>query len=158
MLEIAINIGLLALFARVIVTDFLKYKIHNVDVLALLFLSIAILIIRGWVSPLNNVVAGVLLFILGVSFWLLKWIGAGDVKLLAVCGFSVSIEHLFGMSVLTLFLSIGFLGLIRVLSPLPMLPRLLHERVDDILSKRKIPYGVPLALATGILFLSEARW
>ena len=155
-IEIALVVLGLGILARIVVTDFLQYKIYNVDILAFLACAVGLIVADdGLRPPLGNIAAGTILFSLGVVFWQLKWIGAGDAKLLGACGFLAGFENLFVLSWLTLVLSIVFLFAIRVLMPMPMLPAPLHERISIILAEKKIPYGVPLAFAMAVVVLRD---
>ena len=79
----------IALLCRVAWGDFQTQKISNRHVLILGALGLSGLVVRGlsdgvWTNLYMGVLAGFLLFLAMLAFWLLHKIGAGDVKLMTV--------------------------------------------------------------------------
>lgn len=97
----------------------------------------------GWA----DVAAGVILFVLGVVFWLLRMMGAGDAKLYLPLGILIGWQGLTAFALLLLPVSLLFLGLLKV-GPriLPQNARI-GARLAELRARRTIPYGVPMAAA-----------
>lgn len=134
--------------------DFRKFRVRNVSVLVLLGIYAVFAIARGEFQPvLQDFYGGLLLFLLGLAFWLAKLMGAGDAKLFFPVGCWISLHNLFDWSLLLLLCSIILLGLIRL--PLPMGVRHLAviARLDELRRGKKVPYAVPITIATVLMLL-----
>ncbi|WP_163266896.1 prepilin peptidase [Chelativorans alearense] len=154
----AIAIGLLVKIALV---DFKTQKIANNDVLTLAILGLGSLLLQanlvgqgggvldqlnatgGWENAAIAVMAGGLLFLLLFPFWLLRKVGAGDVKLMGVAPLISGGEDLILFSLLLL----AFTALTAFVVKNPMLlpaPAFRHY-VEHLDRKGVVPFGVPIA-------------
>ncbi|MBV8938244.1 MAG: prepilin peptidase [Alphaproteobacteria bacterium] len=94
-------------------------------------------------------------FVLGYIMFALKWLGGGDVKLMAVCALWTGIkalpEFLFGMALLGGLLSLGLI-LLRQLLPWVFPAQAANGTLPRLLTKdAPVPYGV--AIAAGFLLV-----
>ena len=134
--------------------DFRKFRVRNASVLVLLGIYVVFAIARGDLQlVLLDFYGGLLLFLLGVAFWLAKLMGAGDAKLFFPVGCWVSLHNLFGWSVLLLVCSIILLGLVKLPFPLGMRHLAVIDRLDELRRGKKVPYAVPISIATIVLVL-----
>ncbi|KAA3448764.1 prepilin peptidase [Mesorhizobium sp. SARCC-RB16n] len=151
----ALAIPLLAWIAWV---DFTTQKIANRDVLLLLCMgggSLLLLSLQSgsWWDMGLSAIGGLVLFLALFPFWVLRKIGAGDVKLLAVMPLLIGGNSLVVFTVLLLFFAVATAVLVK--NPF-MLPagafRLYVEHMDR---KGIVPFGVPIAAAAicGIVYL-----
>ena len=86
--------------------------------------------------------------VLGVGFWLAGKMGAGDAKLFFVVGCWVSLQNLFEWSVLLLLCSIVLLALVKMPFPLAMRHLAVIVRLDEMRRGKRVPYAVPISVAT----------
>lgn len=130
--------------------DFTTQKIANRDVLLLLCLgagSLLLLSLRSgsWWDMGLSAMAGLLLFVALFPFWVLRKVGAGDVKLMAIVPFLIGGSALFLFSMLLLVFAL--ITVLVVKAPF-MLPegafRLYVQHMDR---KGVVPFGVPISLA-----------
>ncbi|APG85565.1 CpaA pilus assembly protein CpaA [Sinorhizobium americanum CCGM7] len=150
-------------------SDFRLWKIPNAIVLALtavygLHAALQLLTAEDVGAALlssngiaGDLVSGVLLFILGFTFWSFRLFGAGDAKLFLPIGFFVGWHAMLPFS---FFLLIGgILALLALKLPMPL--QFAHYavimRVQEIRATRKIPYGVIMvAAALAVIALRPA--
>ena len=133
--------------------DFRKFKVRNSSVLILIGLYAAFAAVRAEFDPVVlDFGAGLLLFVLGVVFWLFGLMGAGDAKLFFPVGCWVSLHNLAGWAMLLLLCSFVMLILVKVKVPLPLRHYAFFMRLDDF-RHGKVPYGVPISMATVISLL-----
>ncbi|ANT50048.1 prepilin peptidase [Mesorhizobium amorphae] len=146
------------LLARIAWLDFTTQKISNSNVLLLLCLGAGSLLLvavqsGSWWDMGLSALAGLLLFVVLFPFWVLRKVGAGDVKLLAVIPFLIGGTGLVVFSLLLLVFAVATAVMVK--NPF-MLPegafRLLVQHLDR---KGVVPFGVPIALAAicSIVFL-----
>ncbi|RJT27349.1 prepilin peptidase [Mesorhizobium waimense] len=146
------------LLARIAWLDFTTQKISNSNVLLLLCLGAGSLLLvavqsGSWWDMGLSALAGLLLFVVLFPFWVLRKVGAGDVKLMAVIPFLTGGTGLVVFSLLLLVFAVATAVMVK--NPF-MLPegafRLLVQHLDR---KGVVPFGVPIALAAicSIVFL-----
>ncbi|TIW95800.1 MAG: prepilin peptidase [Mesorhizobium sp.] len=130
--------------------DFTTQKISNRDVLLLLCLGAGGLLLLSlqsgsWWDLGLSALAGLLLFVALFPFWVLRKVGAGDVKLIAVVPFLIGGSDLAVFSVLLLVFALATAAIVK--NPF-MLPagafRLIVQHLDR---KGVVPFGVPISLA-----------
>lgn len=138
------------MLARIAYVDFLTLRIRNDHVLALFAVALAILVFDFMQS--NDIAragilfaASALVFILLLVFWMLRKVGAGDVKLFAIMpllvGLNSSITFVLALLVLTLLIY----GAMKF--PMLLPAQLYRVQLDAMRRDGKIPFGVPIALA-----------
>lgn len=139
------------LLARIAWLDFTTQKISNRDVLLLLCLGAGGMLLLSlqsgsWWDMGLSAIAGLLLFVALLPFWVLRKIGAGDVKLMAVIPFLVGGTDLVVFSMLLLVFALATALVVK--NPF-MLPegafRLYVQHLDR---KGVVPFGVPISVAT----------
>ncbi len=129
--------------------DFRKFRVRNVSVLTLLVLYGIYATARGDTQAiLFDLYGGLLLFTLGVVFWFAKMMGAGDAKLFFAIGCWVSLQNLFGWSILLLLCSVVLYILVRVPFPLAVRHIAVVGRLDELRRGKEVPYAVPISVAT----------
>lgn len=155
---ILLKVLAIPLLARIAWVDLNEQKIANRDVLLLLALG-ALMLAVSWLhsgSPWEagmSALAGLLLFCVLFPFWMMRKLGAGDVKLLAVAPLVVGGGN--GLFVFSLFLLVAVLAtVILVANPL-LLPEGAFRRYVALMDrKRVIPFGVPISASlTCVLIL-----
>jgi prepilin peptidase CpaA len=147
----ALSIGLawasLIFLCRIAWVDFMTLRIRNKDVLILLALVLVLWLVRSGGRDWIDLLAGGILFVLGVVFWALRMMGAGDAKLFLPLGVMIGWSDLmlFAVALLpaTLLTLALFLGL-RWIAPKT---GLVGGRLQQIARLRGVPYAVPLFLA-----------
>ncbi|RWO88228.1 prepilin peptidase [Mesorhizobium sp.] len=138
------------LLARIAWVDFTTQKISNRDVLLLLCLGAGGLLLLSlqsgsWWDMGVSALAGLVLFIALLPFWVLRKIGAGDVKLMAVVPFLIGGRDLAMFSVLLLVLALATAVIVKRPFMLPAGAfRLIVQHLDR---KGVVPFGVPISLA-----------
>ncbi|RUW52658.1 prepilin peptidase [Mesorhizobium sp. M1A.F.Ca.ET.072.01.1.1] len=143
----ALTIPLLAMVGW---TDFKTQKILNRDVLLLLFLGLGSLQLvsvqaGSWWDMGLSALAALLLFVVLIPFWVLRKLGAGDVKLMAVMPFVIGGSGLAAFSILLLLLALATAAVMKFPFMLPEGAfRLYVQHLDR---KGVVPFGVPIAAA-----------
>lgn len=138
----------IAIYLYVAYTDFMRWKVTNRAVLALLGSAVLAQVNAGFDALLPDLLIAALLFGLTFPFWLARHMGAGDVKLLTVTGFVVGMDEAFPLAALMLAISIVMLVAMSYGRYLFILPAAFNRRFTEILQHGKVPYGVPISLAT----------
>ncbi|UCI07292.1 prepilin peptidase [Mesorhizobium sp. B1-1-8] len=138
------------LLARIAWLDFTTQKISNQNVLLLLCLGLGSLQLvsveaGSWWDMGLSTIAALVLFVGLFPFWVLRKVGAGDVKLMATSPF------LMGGSGLALFsmLLLGFaLAMVMVVKNPFLLPAgAFRFYVQHLDRKGVVPFGVPISAA-----------
>ncbi|QKC92161.1 prepilin peptidase [Mesorhizobium sp. NZP2234] len=138
------------LLARVAWLDFTTQKISNQNVLLLLCMglgSLQLLSVQAgsWWDMGLSALAGLLLFLALFPFWVLRKVGAGDVKLMAAMPFVIGGS---GLAVFSFPLLVFALTTALIVKNPFMLPegafRLYAQHLDR---KGVVPFGVPISLA-----------
>lgn len=152
-LTAALYLGVIGTLVRICWTDFFYLKIWNRDLTLLLGLTVTLLLVT-WPGDLPlRLGLGAILFALSFVFWLLGKLGAGDVKLFGIVGFLISPQHAMLLLVLIMAFVLVFVVLYRNAQNLRFVPQLAGRRVLELVETGRIPYGVPIALATIALIL-----
>jgi leader peptidase (prepilin peptidase) / N-methyltransferase len=131
----------ISLLAWVSITDVLKRKIPNRAIIVMLIagtLSLVFLIIGGmawWPYPL-----GLIIGFPFIVFWNKGWLGAGDAKLIFVCGFYLGLFH-------------GLL-MLGLLAALLLLIRLFYFLKRKSASS-KVPLGPFIALSAAVSLMTN---
>ncbi|MER9295228.1 A24 family peptidase [Mesorhizobium sp. M0621] len=138
------------LLARIAWLDFTTQKISNRDVLLLLCLGIGSLqfmsILAGsWWDMGLSAVAGLVLFLALFPFWILRKIGAGDVKLMAVAPFLTGGNDLVVFSVLLLVFALVTAAAMK--NPFLLPAGAFRLYVQHLDRKGVVPFGVPISVA-----------
>ncbi|OHV67051.1 peptidase [Mesorhizobium sp. LCM 4577] len=138
------------LLARVAWLDFTTQKISNRDVLLLLCLGLGALqlvsVLTGsWWDMGLSALGGLLLLVVLFPFWILRKVGAGDVKLMAAMPFLIGGD---GLVVFTVFLLVFAVAIVVLVKNPFVLPagafRLYVQHMDR---KGVVPFGVPISAA-----------
>ena len=106
-----------------------------------------------------NVFYGLAVFIFFFVFWRLGWVGGGDVKFVSAISLFMGLDHVLLFVILMSAIS---LVMVFVLKSLPNIYLQIIKRsppaiILNLISKveqRKIPYGLPAAIAALILIPS----
>jgi len=138
------------LLAKIAWTDFTVQKITNRDVLLLLCLGLGALQFHSlqtgsWVEMGISALGGLILFAALFPFWLLRKIGAGDVKLLSVTPFLIGGSNLAVFSVLMLVFAIATAALVK--NPFLLPAGVFRHYVEHMDRKGVVPFGVPISAA-----------
>ncbi|MET3593146.1 prepilin peptidase CpaA [Mesorhizobium shonense] len=138
------------LLARIAWTDFVTQRISNRDVLLLLCLGLGALQFQSlqthsWLEMGISAFGGVMLFLALFPFWLLRKIGAGDVKLMSVTPFLIGGSNLLVFAVLLLVFAIGTAALVK--NPFLLPAGMFRHYVQHMDRKGVVPFGVPISAA-----------
>ncbi|PBC01410.1 prepilin peptidase [Mesorhizobium sp. WSM3860] len=138
------------LLARVAWVDFSTQKISNRDVLLLLCLGLGafqLLAVQAgsWWDMGLSAIAGLVLFIALFPFWVLRKVGAGDVKLMAVTPFLIGGSGLVVFSVFLLGFALATAVLVR--NPFLLPVGMFRHYVQHLDRKGVVPFGVPISAA-----------
>ena len=133
---------------HVVYSDLVLYKIRNWSVLVILAAWLVVRVADGFAHLPGDLLVGGIVFALAFAFWAFRLIGAGDAKLLGACALTIGYDDAFLFSLLLLAMSAIFIVAVRTLSTIPQLPLVVSARLIEIAGTRRIPYGVPIALAT----------
>jgi prepilin peptidase CpaA len=126
------------------VTDLKEFKIRNnlVVALACLYGLYAVLLPEPLATVLWHVGVAIVMFFVAVGFWLLNWLRAGDVKLLAVSFLWVGFSYALPFTILMLIFAAGYTLLAHNFEWVPKL-----SSKEGSKEKRWIPYA-PLVAAS----------
>lgn len=127
-------------------TDFWHLKIHNRVILILIGLWVIWTAGTGFVSAIGDLGTAIILFLLGLVMWLLRLMGAGDVKLYFALGLFLGIGHLGSFAILLLIVTGLFLAAMTLLGRTDSSVAL-FRRLAEIKTHGKAPYGVIICLA-----------
>ena len=156
--SILLKAVIFALLLRIAWRDFKTQKITNKDVLILGLLGLAGLVqgavdTNSWWNLKVGAIASVVMFLALLPLWLLRKMGAGDVKFLAVSPLVTGGDYLLAFALLLLVFSVltAFLVKNPFLLPAPAFRQFLEhwER------KGVVPFGVPISASLiGVLLLA----
>jgi len=138
------------LLARIAWTDFTTQRISNRDVILLLSLGLGTLQFQAlqahsWLEMGLSAFAGAALFLALFPFWLLRKIGAGDVKLMSVAPFLIGGSGLAVFSILLLVFAIATAALVK--NPFLLPAGMFRHYVQHMDRKGVVPFGVPISAA-----------
>ena len=138
------------LFARIAWRDFTTQKISNRAVLLLLCLGLGSLQLvsvqsGSWFQMALSALSGLLLLIVLFPFWVLRKVGAGDVKLMTVMPFLIGQD---GLVIFTVFLLVfAVLTTLLVKNPFILPAGAFRLYVQHMDRKGIVPFGVPISAA-----------
>ncbi|WP_253649812.1 prepilin peptidase [Vibrio sp. Y29_XK_CS5] len=122
------------------ITDFLHRKIQNNALLLLLLL-------QSFLSPLDLQITTFLLVLgIGLILYALIWIGAGDIKYVAVLSLTIPLNDLPWAYIMTAFAG-GFLAIIYLIT------RKLISNTSS--SQEGIPYGIAISVGFYLIILTQ---
>ncbi len=145
---VAVVVGLAAVALLIYIAwyDFNNLTIRNTSVLLLLGLYLIWVALTGFQTFVGDLGVGVLLFILGLVMWLVRLMGAGDVKLYFGLGLFMGINTASLFAILLLITTIAFL-LVMVIASKSGAKSGIPGRLREIRTSGKAPYAVPMCLA-----------
>lgn len=158
--QVLLQAIIICLLVRIAVIDFKTQRIANRDVLALAALGLAVLVLVAlwrqeqlrsgvWWNVWVSVLAAVALFAVLLPFWLMRKVGAGDVKLMAAAPLVAGAEGMLVFALLLLVFTLVTVAIVR--NPLLLPSPLFRQYIEHLERKRVVPYGVPIAAAlTGV--------
>lgn len=149
MLSIVSDIVVLAVAALLLwiaYVDFQKLRITNQSVLILLAAYLFWAAMNAFQGVVMDVVAGLILFLIGLVMWLMRAMGAGDVKLYFAVGLFVGFHYLLVYASFLIVVSFCFFALL-------MLARRFQwqgntgTRLTEIAVSGRAPYAIPIVSA-----------
>lgn len=140
----------LPLLVRIAWNDFTTQRIANSHVLLLLSLGAASLFLAAlaessWWNLAVSAIAGAVLFLLLFPFWLLRKVGAGDVKLMAVAPLVSGGSDMLAFALVLMVFTLITAALVR--NPLLLPSPAFRAYVEHLDRQRVVPFGVPIAAA-----------
>ncbi|TPK99058.1 MULTISPECIES: prepilin peptidase [unclassified Mesorhizobium] len=138
------------LLGRIAWIDFSTQRIPNRDVLLLLCLGLGVLQFQSlqthsWLDMGLSAFGSVALFLALFPFWLLRKIGAGDVKLMSVTPFLIGGSNLAVFSILLLVFAVAAAVVIK--NPFLLPAGMFRHYVQHMDRKGVVPFGVPISMA-----------
>ena len=138
------------LLARIAWLDFVTQKIANREVLLLLCLGLGSLQLVSVASGLwwdmgLSAIAGLVLFVALFPFWIMRKVGAGDVKLMAVVPFLTGGSGLAVFSVLLLVFALATAAIVK--NPFMLPAGAFRVYIQHLDRKGVVPFGVPISAA-----------
>ncbi|WP_353474337.1 prepilin peptidase [Salipiger sp. H15] len=151
------QLAAVGLLGWVAVHDARHFRIRNATVLAMLGLYVLAQGAMLFPTLPGDLLVGGLLFGVGFVMWLLRALGAGDVKLMLPLGMMLGVQGVLPFAVLLMVLSLVFYLLIVIFwkfraetGPWGWFARMKAEG--------RVPYGVLLALAGAPVLFIHAIW
>ena len=153
----AVVLGFSGLLVAAAVTDLRRFIIPNSLVVALLALWPVWVALSGFPPVGGAVLSALAVFVLGAGFFVLGFMGGGDVKLLTVLALWAGMDGLEGLMVLLLLTSVAG-GALSILWLSRWRPRIapLIGWAEGLRDNKHIPYGV--AIAAGGLTVAKRLW
>jgi prepilin peptidase CpaA len=135
------------------ITDVTTYTIPNWVSYGLVALFVVFAALAWGKTPvLLHVLLGLLVFVICIVFWKLRWLGAGDVKFVGAVSLWMGPSHILVFVVLLALLSAGFVTILQFFRQWnPSLqgstwPRIVKQLVQKA-EEHAVPYGLPAAIA-----------
>lgn len=145
-----------AFLAYVAWKDFLELRIRNRDVAIFSGMVLLLLALRGFDGALPDLMAGLLLFVLGFVMWMMGAMGAGDVKLYLPLGVFVGWALLPVYVVFLLIGSVIMLVAVLLARRFPAGRGRIRARLTEIAAARAVPYAVPMVFGAILTLLPGA--
>lgn len=127
--------------------DVRELRIPNATVLALLLLfPVFVFASPSSVPWIQHLGVFAIMLVCGYGLYAMKWVGAGDIKLIAACGLWAG-PHYWGHFLFIMTLTGGILGL--TLAVIAILRRQFSKNKEEeqpSIAKAKVPYGVAIAV------------
>lgn len=124
---------------RVVYTDLLENKIRNLDIFIGLSIGIYLNILKGGCTELLMDIKYVgFTFLILLPVFIIKGIGAGDIKLLMFLGLIMN-EKIFEIIIVSFFIG-SVIGIIKI-----MIKFLEKEKIN--IRKEKIKFSIPIGLS-----------
>ena len=141
-------IAYVALAAYVVYQDFWYWRIPNRAVFGLSALWVAQSWLLGNVNwPMDLIAAG-LLFVMGVVYWRLRLMGAGDAKLMLPLGLMIGWQGLMAFAIWLLVFTLLTYLLLKATPRWITHHHRVWRRLRIIAAKGRVPFGIPLVAAT----------
>ena len=131
-------------------TDIKNRIIPNISVLAVIGLSAIYMIGETPAAALSGLLAGLLALAIGIGFYAVKWMGAGDAKFFAATSLMIGMASMLEFGLVTAALG----GLVAVVSVItrPQRAMIMMQMRGKGDYGRGVPYGVAIAVA-GVIML-----
>jgi len=166
-IDIVLTAVIVAVLLRIAITDFRTQKIHNRDVLLVAFAGLGVLVARAlqidffhsldhspWLNLKLALAAAVTLFVLLFPFWVIRKVGAGDVKFIAAAPLVAGGENLVLFSVVLLVLAV--LTAAAVKNPMLLPAPVFKQYLEHFERKGVVPFGVPIAASLLVVTIMRA--
>jgi prepilin peptidase CpaA len=147
--------GSILIFIYAAFMDFSTLKISNATVLAATasYVPFAVTgfltgpVLSAKVDPISALAAAVTLFSIGFVLWMLKMLGAGDVKLMFPVGLFTGWEYLLHFALGLIFFAVIAWLVMKLSLPAGLGNTMVGMRLDEIRRSGKVPYGVVMVTA-----------
>lgn len=146
-LQYASGIAIIAMLLRVCIVDFRTLQISNRSVLVLIGLYVLWLIAVGAETLATDLLIGAVLFGIAFVMWLLRAMGAGDVKLYFALGLLLGIQAVGPFVVLLILVSLLFWLTLLVATRATAPASQTLDRLRYFRTKGVVPYGVIMTIA-----------
>ena len=156
-LSLIAQVAAILLVVFVAMSDVRHFKIRNTVVLVLIALYLPAQGFLGFPDIWTDLAAGALLFVMGFVLWMMRGLGAGDVKLMFGLGLHLGWISLLPFAILLCLVSF-------VLYACIMIAHLLGARrgfggwLAGLKATGSVPYGLVLAFASVPLMTARVLW
>jgi len=157
-LLIGLKLVLVAVLCKIGFLDFSQQKIRNNDVLVVVALGAAVMAASwlGGADPFQiglGILAALLLFCLLLPFWLMRKVGAGDVKFMAAAPLVIGGADLFLFSIVLLIAAAATAFIVK--NPLLLPEGIFRGYIQHLDRKQVVPFGVPISAALIVVLLLQ---
>lgn len=147
-LSLAVSALVIAFLILVALTDYQKRRIPNRLILVGVGLYAVWALVSAPADPVTDSLVALAMFTFGFICWLLRLLGAGDAKFLLACGLFTGYPALPAFAVALFVAGLAMVVLVMVARREEVRYALSFVRLAGLERDGKIPFGVPLALAT----------
>jgi prepilin peptidase CpaA len=153
---VAVKAAAIVILLRIAVIDFTTQKIRNQNLVQLLAMGLSLCVLQyaqtgNYWNILTEVAAAALLFVMLIIFWLLRKLGAGDVKLLTVIPVVVGTDGSLTFALALLAFALVTYGVMKFPVLLPQ--SWLRAYAQHMHGSGRVPFGVPISAAAVLAIL-----
>jgi prepilin peptidase CpaA len=153
--EYALLLLIAGLLSHLAHQDFWHLKLPNPSIAALLLAVLGYIWIKYYPSWQPNLIAGGILFIMGIVFWLFGLMGAGDAKLMLPLGILIGIAGFLVFAIALIAYTLLLLIIIKLAKHLRNAQQTTLHRLYTIAEQGKVPFGIPLIAATATVVVIQ---
>lgn len=146
--EYALLLLIVGILSHLCHQDFWHLKLPNTSVSALLVAVLSYVWVKHDPSWHFSLIAGGILFIMGIVFWLFGLMGAGDAKLMLPLGVLVGISGFLMFAIALIAYTLLLFIVVKLAKYLSAAQQPALRRLYTIAEHGEVPFGIPLIAAT----------